>query len=125
MEVFITNQGPGSPSDPLTRLLAAILAWLRALLAEHQATLLAPAPSSSALPPETTTKPRHTAKRSRARHAGAPPRIAPRPMPMRPRAVVPRAVVPRAVVSRVVNPRVVKPWGMTAGLPRPRLVAPS
>ena len=87
MEVFITNQGPGSPSDPLTRLLAAILAWLRALLAEHQATLLAShqqrsppgndhktAPHGQALPrPPCRRTPTHRP----SPHADAPPRRGP------------------------------------------------
>ena len=44
MEAYVTPPDPNSISDPLTRLLAAILAFLRALLAEHQASLRPSAP---------------------------------------------------------------------------------
>ena len=99
MEAYITPPDPNCPADPFARLLAAILAWLRALLAEHQAGLLPPTP------------PRRSFKRKTGKIAIQTPRsraafiLARGPMPACPRAATPR--------------------DMTMGLPRPRLVAPS
>ena len=103
MEAYITHPDPSHPSDPLTRLLAAILAWLRALLAEHRAAQTAPTPARRASTPnphKISEKPRAAEIRTRAA----------RPAPSRPALTYPHA---RNLPD------------MTAALPRPRLVAPS
>jgi len=99
MEAYITPPDPSCPADPLARLLVAILAWLRALLAEHQAGLLPPTPTRRAFKRKT----RKIAIQAPRRRAAVV--VARGPMPACPRAA---------------NPR-----DMTMGLPRPRLVAPS
>ena len=98
MEAYITHPDPSHPSDPLTRLLAAILAWLRALLAEHRAAQTAPKPARRASTPnpyKISEKPRAAEIRTRA---------------VRPALTYPHA---RSLPD------------MTAALPRPRLIAPS
>lgn len=109
MEAYITQADPSDPKDALTRLLAAIVAWLRALLAEHQAGLLPPAQAHPAPTRAHTRKARKTANHQRHARTNARTRAplirAPRPMP--------------------VPPRTERQRDMTKGLPRPRLVAPS
>ena len=104
MEAYVTTPDPNSYSDPLTRLLAAILAFLRALLAEHQAAQLPPALVRRVFIGKTaknSTKRHRTAAIARARTSA-------------PACEVPSAY-PRALCLR----------DATAGLLRPRLVAPS
>ena len=103
MEAFITPPDPASPSDPLTRLLAAILHWLQDLLAQHQAGLLPPPRARRASPRKSAEKPENLG------------RIAVRPLALQTRARRIAQACPRAVRLR----------DMTTGLPRPRLVAPS
>jgi len=105
MEAYITHPPLLSDADPLTRLLAAILAFLRALLAAHQATPL-PAPIAPRTRAQKTRKiraisrPRRRARQTATQHPALP----------RTRAVMP--------------PCAKRPCVMTAGIPRPRLVAP-
>ena len=98
MEAFITPPDALRHADPLTRLLAAILEWLRALLAEHQAGQLPPAP----------------VRRVSARKI-ATPSAHPTPVAKAP------AHTPAPALTRT---RVLRPRDMSAGIPRPRPVAP-
>ena len=101
MEAFITPPDALRHADPLTRLLAAILEWLRAMIAAHQAGQLPPAPT------------RRVSARKTAEPDANPAPVAEAPARM-------PNPVPRP--SRV---RALRPRDMSVGLPRPRLVAPS
>ena len=88
MEAFITPPDPASFSDPLTRLLAAILHWLQNLLAQHQAGLLPLA------------RPRGASPRKTAEQANTPGPAEVRPVAVRARPshfgrAYPRALSPR------------------------------
>ena len=99
MEVIITSPDAFPDADPLTRLLAAILEWLRALLAAHQEGLRPPAPI-------------------RRIHARETPVICINPAPTA------ETRAPRAPVPAWDRARVLRPSDMSAGIPRPRPVAP-
>jgi len=101
MEAFITPPDALRLADPVTRLLAAILEWLRAMLAAHQAGPLPPAPA------------RRVSARKTAEPDANPAPVAEAPAHM-------PNPVPRPSHVRALRPR-----DMSAGLPRPRLVAPS
>ena len=105
MEAYITPPPLPTDADPLTRLLAAILAVLRALLAAHQATPL-PAPIAPRTRAQKTRNIRAISRPGqRARHTTT-------PSPALPRT---HAVMPSCAT---------RPRDMTTGIPRPRLVAP-
>ncbi len=107
MEAYITPPDATYPADPLARLLAAILEWLRAMLAEYQAGQLPPAPARRVSVRKTSESSENIAPAAEAptRAPALAPALARPPVP-------PRTCVPH-------------PRDMSAGLPRPRLVAPS
>ena len=99
MEAYITHADASPYADPLTRLLAAILEWLRALLAAHQAAQLPPTPARR-------IRAQKSSKINDSPHTTA-------------ETLTPRAPVPALVPARVLRPR-----DRSAGIPRPRPVAP-
>ena len=104
MEAFITSPDALRHADPLTRLLAAILEWLRAMLAAHQAGQLPPTPQ----------------RRISARKTAGP--------STNPASAAPVVTPPAHTPNRQPRPsrlRALRPRDMSAGLPRPRRVAPS
>ena len=107
MEAYITPHPLPTHAHPLTRLLAAILAFLRALLAEHQAGLLPTiAPSAPRHRPRTNkTAKSHTTRRPRRR--------------------TPQTQAPTQARAHTGMPtHAQQARDMTAGLPRPRLIGP-
>ena len=98
MEAYITPPDAFPHSDPLTRLLAAILEWLRALLAAHEAGLL----------------PSNPTRRASARKTAEPSA----------QSTLTAETPARTPAPTWTRTRAVRPCDMSAGIPRPRLVAP-
>ncbi len=114
MEAHITPPPLPSDADPLTRLLAAILAFLRALLAAHQA---APLPACDVAPSGVAPiAPRNRTPASKSAKIRATPRH------RRRRRQTTAQTAARAHAG--LPARAPRPRDMTAGIPRPRLVAP-